>query len=175
MNKIKTITKKSNWIGYEIADLSWTIGLTTAIIIAPAILAHTPANQIVTGTIVNALLFLAAYRLPLGNAIMIAILPSSVALLRGLLPAPMVTLIPYIIFSNIILISVFSFLKKFPIMGILSASLTKFILLYSVVFILAQKISNPLIVMFQWPQLITALMGGFTFLFLLKVFKIKKA
>jgi hypothetical protein len=172
MNKTKTIAKQQTWIGYKTTDLSWTIGLTTAIIIAPAILAHTPANQIVTGTIVNALLFMAAYRLPLFNAFLIAILPSSIALLRGLLPAPMVLLIPYIILSNTVLVSVFSFMKKTPKLGVLTASLLKFGFLYSITLVLAQQLNNPLITMFQWPQLITALLGGIGFLSLKKVSKI---
>lgn len=169
MNKTKTITKPTTWISYKTSDLSWTIGLTTAIIIAPAILAHTPANQIVTGTIVNALLFIAAYRLPLFNAFLIAVLPSSVALLRGLLPAPMVLLIPYIILSNLILVSIFSFMKKTPKLGVITASFLKFGFLYSIVYIMAQQLSSPLITMFQWPQLITALLGGTAFLSLKKV------
>lgn len=171
MNKTKTIAKQQAWIGYKTTDLSWTIGLTTAIIIVPAILAHTPANQIVTGTIVNALLFMAAYRLPLFNAFLIAILPSSVALLRGLLPAPMVLLIPYIILSNTILVSVFSFMKKTPRLGVFTASLLKFGFLYSITLVLTQQLNSPLIAMFQWPQLITALLGGVVFLSFKKVFK----
>lgn len=172
MNKTKNISKQQTWIGYKTTDLSWTVGLTTAIIIAPAILAHTPANQIITGTIVNALLFMAAYRLPLFNTFLIAILPSSVALLRGLLPAPMVLLIPYIILSNTILVSVFSFMKKTPKLGVFTASLLKFGFLYSVTLVLAQQLNSPLIAMFQWPQLITALLGGMVFLSLKKVSKI---
>jgi hypothetical protein len=174
MQEKENILKNKTWIGYKTTDLSWTIGLTTAIIIAPAILAHTPANQIVTGTIVNALLFLAAYRLPLFNTFLIAILPSSVALLSGLLPAPMVLLIPYIIISNTILVSVFSFMKKTPRLGVFTASLLKFGFLYSITLVLAQQLNSPLIAMFQWPQLITALLGGTVCLALLKIFQTKK-
>jgi hypothetical protein len=170
-NKIASFVRTRFWIGYKTSDLTWTVGLLTAIIITPAILAHTPANQIVTGTIVNALLFLAAYRLPFVNAVTIAILPSSVALLRGLLPAPMVTLIPFIIMSNIVLISTFSIFKKTPLIGILGASFIKFSFLYSSVWIVGQKLNPQLIAMFQWPQLITALIGGFVFLSLLKLFQ----
>ncbi len=170
-NKIVSLVKNNSWIGLKASDLAWTVSLLTAIIIAPAILAHTPANQILTGTIVNALLFLAAYRLPLGNAITIAILPSSVALLRGLLPAPMATLIPFIIMSNIVLISTFSIFKKTPTLGVLGASFIKFSFLYSAIWIIGQKLNPQLIAMFQWPQLITALLGGFVFLSLLKFFQ----
>ena len=172
-NKIISLVKSQSWISCKTNELTWTIGLTIAIIIAPALLAHASANQILTGTIVNSLLFLAAYRLPLANAMMIAILPSTVALLRGLLPAPMVMLIPYIIISNIILLASFSTFKKTPIIGVLTASFLKFGFLYSIVYIVAGQLNANLIAMFQWPQLITALIGGFIFLNLLKIFKTK--
>lgn len=170
-NKIAILTKIRPWIGYKTSDLTWTVGLITAVIIAPAILAHTPANQIVTGTIVNSLLFITAYRLPFVNALMIAILPSSVALMRGLLPAPMVTLIPFIIISNTVLISTFSALKKTPLVGVLAASMAKFVLLYLSIWIVGQQLNSQLVAMFQWPQLLTALLGGFVFLNLLKLFQ----
>lgn len=173
-NKITSLIATRHWIGHKTSDLTWTVGLITTVIVAPAILAHTPANQIVTGTIVNSLLFIAAYRLPFVNALMIAILPSSVALLRGLLPAPMVMLIPYIIISNTVLISTFSVLKKTPFVGVLTASLAKFALLYVSIWAIGQQFNAQLIAMFQWPQLITALLGGFVFLNLLKLFQQKK-
>jgi len=168
-NKIITIIKPQAWVGYRTSELSWTIGLTVAIVIAPAILAHTPANQLVTGSIVNALLFIAASRLPLANVFFVAVLPSSVALLRGLLPAPMAMLIPYIIFSNLLLVSAFSFLKKTPLIGVLTGSFIKFAFLYSITLLVAGKLSGPLVAMFQWPQLITALIGGFIALSVLKL------
>jgi uncharacterized membrane protein YGL010W len=84
----------------------------------------------------------------------------------------MVLLIPYIILSNTVLVSVFSFMKKTPKLGVLTASLLKFGFLYSITLVLAQQLNNPLITMFQWPQLITALLGGIGFLSLKKVSKI---
>jgi hypothetical protein len=172
-NKVITQIKSASLVGYQTRELAWTIGLITASIITPALLAHTPANQWITGTIVNLVLFSAAYRLPLTNAFMVAIFPSSIALLRGLLPAPMAMLIPYIVFSNILLISVFFFTKKTPLRGVLAAGTTKFIFLYGATFVLASALNNKLILMFQWPQLITALAGGFVFMGILNVFNKK--
>jgi len=144
---------------YQAKDLAWTIFFIFAAVIFPALLAHTPHNQWITGTIVNAILFLAVWRVGIVNAAFVAFLPSSIALMRGLLPAPMVILIPYIILSNIILIAAFYALKKYPIAGIVSASLAKFIFLFAIstYFI---KIASPLVFMMQWPQLTTALAGG---------------
>lgn len=173
MNETKTLVKTRSWIGYKTDDLAWTVGITVAIVVSSALLAHTPANQILTGTIVNALLFLAAYRMPFVNACLIAVLPSSIALMRGLLPAPMVMLVPYIIVSNVALISIFSALKKTPLVGVLISSATKFALLCSITYLVASRLNPNIISMFQWPQLITALLGGFIFINAKKFFEIK--
>jgi len=151
-------------IGVKTSDLLWTAGLTLLAIITPAIFAHTPHNQWLVGTLVNATLFGAAYRLAFGNAFLVAALPSSIALYRGLLPPFLATLIPFIIFSNLLLIVTFRFLRKKMLVGVVTASLVKFVFLYSVTLItvnfLASQAPQKLIVMLQWPQLITALAGG---------------
>lgn len=160
--KIKIATLKSiPFAGVSPKDLLWTGALTTVAVIAPGILAHTPHNQWVTGTIVNTLLFIASWRIGLANALLVAVLPSSVALMRGLLPAPMALLIPYIIFSNALMIVVFSFFKNRMLAGIFTASLIKSGFLFFVSMLFAAKIASPFIVMLQLPQLITALAGGF--------------
>lgn len=161
-------------IGTKTNDLTWTVGLVLAAIIAPAIFAHTPQNQWVTGTLVNTALFLAAFRLPFANAVLVAIVPSTIALSRGLLPLPMAMLIPYIMIANVLLISVFKGLNKKPLIGVIIASLVKFSFLYVLTLIVASKLSSPLIVMLQWPQLITALAGGFLALAIIKTFLTKK-
>ncbi|MFO7807573.1 MAG: hypothetical protein R6V40_04110 [Candidatus Moraniibacteriota bacterium] len=168
-NKVIAQIKSTSFIGWQTRELIWTISLITASIIAPAMLAHTPANQWITGTIVNLILFSAAYRLPLANAFMVAIFPSSVALLRGLLPAPMAMMIPYIIFSNITLITTFYFTKKNPLGGIIGASLVKFFILYASTLFLANALNSKLVFMFSWPQLATALAGGVIFAGILKI------
>lgn len=144
---------------YKVKDLAWTIGFVVAAIIFPALLAHTPQNQWVTGTIVNAILFLAVWRVGIVNAALVAALPSSIALLRGLLPAPMAVMIPWIIISNFILIIAFYLLKKSPLAGVIVASALKFLFLL-VITTYFIKIASPLLVMMQWPQLFTALAGG---------------
>ena len=159
--KTKIAIRSFPIIGYGTKDLVWTVSLTLAAIIAPALLAHTPHNQWITGTIVNALLFIAAWKLGIANSLFVAAMPSSIALLRGLLPAPMAFLVPFIIISNLLLIIVFSSLRKNIALGIFISSLTKFIFLFGISSYFAIKLAAPLIVMMQWPQLITALAGGF--------------
>ena len=65
---------------YQAKDIAWTFGFILAAVIFPALLAHTPQNQWITGTIVNAILFLAVWRVGLVNAAFVAALPSSIAL-----------------------------------------------------------------------------------------------
>lgn len=144
---------------YKAQDLLWTIGFIFAAVIFPALLAHTPQNQWITGTIVNAILYLAVWRVGILNAILVAALPSSIALMRGLLPAPMAILIPYIILSNVILMAVFYLLKKYPLAGVVVASAVKFLFLLAITSFFI-KINSPLLYMMQWPQLVTALAGG---------------
>jgi len=144
---------------YKTKDALWTLGFILAAVILPALLAHTPQNQWITGTIVNALLFLAVWRVGIINAALVAALPSSIALLRGLLPAPMAVLIPYIIISNIILIAIFYALKKRRLAGVVASSIAKFLFLFAITTYFI-KIAGPLIVMMHWPQLFTALAGG---------------
>ena len=141
---------------YRVRDIFWTAGLLLAAVILPAIFAHTPNNQWITGTIVNAILFIAVWRVGIANAALIAALPSSVALMRGLLPAPMAVLIPYIIVSNLLLISIFYFLPKYPLFAVVLSSLAKFLFLFAVTSYFV-KIATPFIVMMQWSQLFTAL------------------
>ncbi|HLM84387.1 MAG TPA: hypothetical protein VK254_04250 [Candidatus Bathyarchaeia archaeon] len=155
---------------YDVNNLAWTIGLLIASVIFPALLAHSPQNQWITGTIVNAVIFLAVWRFGVVNAAFVAILPSSIALLRGLLPVPMAIMIPWIIISNFILIAAFFSTKKYPLAGIVLASTAKFFFLFAVATYFL-KISSPFLFMFQWPQLVTALAGGLVALGTLKIYQ----
>lgn len=168
-NQEKVVTATFPVAAYKTKDIAWTVGFLIAAVIFPALLAHTPHNQWVTGTIVNALLFLAVWRVGIVNAALVAAFPSSIALMRGLLPAPMAVLIPYIIISNLALILVFYDIKKYPLAGIISASLAKFIFLFVITSFFI-KLATPLVAMMQWPQLFTALAGGLIAVGIIKLF-----
>lgn len=159
--KIKESALALNFVSVKTKDVFLTLSLIAASIIAPAIFAHTPQNQWLTGTLVNGILFFAAWRLGWMNALLVAIFPSTIALLRGLLPAPLALMIPYIIFSNILLISVSAFSPKKSALAILLASSVKFFFLYASTWLLIQKLNPSVVSMMHWPQLITALAGGF--------------
>lgn len=164
---------KIELVGLSASDLIWTGGLTMLAIIAPAILAHTAQNQIITGTIVNAVLFFASWKIGKVNAFAVASLPSTIALIRGLLPTPMALMIPYIILANFILIVAFSFFKKRLLLGVTIASLLKFGFLFSVATFVFSGINSQILAIFQLPQLLTALLGGFIAIGAIKIMQKK--
>lgn len=169
-----TIEKTFPLATYQTKDVIWTLGLTFAAVIFPAILAHAPQNQWVTGTIVNAILFIAVWRVGIINTTLVAALPSSVALLRGLLPAPMAILIPYIILSNFIMIAVFYLLYRTHLTAMIIASFTKFLFLLAITSYFV-KVATSLVQMMQWPQLFTALAGGLIAVGFIKLYENKKS
>jgi len=162
MNKpfIKEQTKSFPLVGVQPSDIATTLILVMLAIATPTIFAHAPHNQLITGTIVNGLLIWGAWRLGLANALFVAAVPSTIALIQGLLPAPFALMIPYIIAANSLLVIVFSALRKTPLIGIATASLAKFGFLFIVSSFYATKIGPSILLMFQWPQLVTALLGG---------------
>jgi len=131
-------------------------------------------NQLITGSIVNAILFVATATLGLVGASLICLVPSLFALISGTLPAPLASLIPFIMLSNIILVLIFNYFKKTNFwLGIFSASLLKFlflIIILSVVvnYFFSGATASLAITMFSWPQLLTAVSGGLLAYFILK-------
>jgi len=153
----------------KVKSLVETIFFLAIISAVPALLAHTPSNQWVTGILVNALLFGACLRIGIVNTILIGILPSGIALLRGLLPIPMAIMIPYIILGNTIMITAFGLLPfKSLLARMITAASLKFFLIFSATFFLT-VIPREIIQMMQWPQLITALAGGLLTLGVIKM------
>jgi len=132
--------------------------------------------QPVTGPIVNATLFIAATLLGVQNAIFIGLLPSTIALSAGLLPPVLAPMVPFIMLGNTILIVAFNYLRKKNYwLGVISASVLKFLFLFgasSIVInlLLKREIATKVAVMMSWPQLATALTGGIIAYLFLKVF-----
>lgn len=132
--------------------------------------------QPVTGPIVNATLFIAATLLGVQNAIFIGLLPSTIALSAGLLPPVVAPMVPFIMLGNTILIVAFNYLRKKNYwLGVISASVLKFLFLFgasSIVInlLLKREVATKVAVMMSWPQLATALTGGIIAYLFLKVF-----
>ncbi|MCG2689881.1 hypothetical protein L6252_01195 [Candidatus Parcubacteria bacterium] len=133
--------------------------------------------QIITGPIVNAMLFLAVLFLPIEGALMLCLLPSLIALSVGALPVALAPMVPFIMTSNAILVMAFTSLKKKNFMAaVIFASFLKFIFLlltsYLVLELITQKqIAQKVAQMMSYPQLITALTGGLLAFIILKCLK----
>jgi len=145
-----------------------------ALFLAISIVAPFIRQQFITGPIVNAVLFISTAVLGIGAGILLSFLPSMISAFAGLLPLPLLPMIPYIIMGNAILVLTFGVLRKKNFwVGAISAAFLKFVFLFlSSSFVISWFIKNPLpqkiIAMMTWPQLITALLGtGITY-FLLK-------
>lgn len=125
------------------------------------------SNQAITGPLVNAALLLSLIYLGQDQALILAILPSTVALSSGLLPIVMAPMIPFIILSNIIYLKTFQVLsrKKSSILAIFVAAIFKSLFLTTIVFAIMRNLLSPTITdrlfnMMTWPQLWTATVGG---------------
>ncbi len=133
--------------------------------------------QIITGPLVNAMLFLAVLFLPIEGALMLCLLPSLIALSVGTLPVALAPMVPFIMTSNAILVLTFTLVnKKSFLFGVIGASLLKFAFLlstsYLVLGLITQKqIAQKVAQMMSYPQLITALSGGLLAWFTIKTFK----
>lgn len=114
-------------------------------------------QQMITGPIVNATLFLSTIYLGSQAGIMVGLIPSIISLSTGLLSLPLAPMVPFIMVSNAILILTFSYLKNKNFwLAVIIGSFLKFAFLYSTSLIILPKLSF----MMSYPQLITALIGG---------------
>ncbi len=159
----------------KISVLSQFIILMGIAVTAP-LLAH---QQAISGPIINAALFISTVLLGVRGAILIALVPSLIALSVGLLPPILAPMIPFIMLGNAILILAFSYLReKNYWLAMISASLIKFLFLWgtsSIVInlLLKKEIAQKIALMMGWPQLLTALAGGLIAYLFLRNFKVR--
>ena len=136
-------------------------------------------NQIVTGSLVNAGLLISISLFGMPTALVLCIVPSIIALLKGLLPMAFVPILPFIMIGNFFYVSMFNALSRRKIMGIILGSGVKFAFLYGVGQILLSHIIVPNLfqkasLMLGWFQLITALLGGCIAFSILTIYHVKK-
>jgi hypothetical protein len=141
--------------------------LTLVLLIGVAIAAPVIfSQQLITGTIVNATIIVGVCLLGAKNALIIGLLPSSVALATGILSPALAPMIPFIIVGNTILVLAFDYLKNINYwVGVVAGAVLKFAFLYgmsSVVIglITSEQIAAKAAAQMSWPQLVTALCGG---------------
>ena len=167
MNQARTLIAKRE-LATKLIQATLLIGVST---LSP--LVH---SQPITGTIVNAILFISTSLLGAKVAILTGLLPSIIALFVGLLPPTLAPMIPFIISGNIVLVLTFSLLgKKNYWIKVLLASGLKFFFLFSASsiftnFIFKRNFLN-MTAMMQLPQLLTALSGGVVAYFFLRNIK----
>lgn len=176
MNKVVVQT----WLDTLSAKLKLSILFSLLIFFIPSFV-H---QQFLTGPIVNALLILSFLYLGKSQAFFLALIPSTVALSRGLLPLPLAPMVPFIMISNCIYILVFakfqteSSIKNFVTIFLAAIVKTLFLFLISKLLmenILAAPLASKIAVMMSWPQLWTAILGGIMALLISNVLKKKYA
>lgn len=148
------------------------IAYITVSVAAPIISHH---YQPLSGTLVNTILFLSVLTLGLREALIISLIPSLIAYYVGLLPKALLPIIPIIMLSNIILVTVFNRLnKKSYAFASVVASLIKFIVIFSASVLVASLLlphafMPKIVAMFGWMQLITALFGSIVAYLIIKL------
>lgn len=139
--------------------LAFFLGVTS---IAPLI--H---NQLVSGSLVNAALFSTTILLGFRAGMAVGLLPSFIAFSAGLLPASLALMIPFIMAGNALLVLSFAaFGERNYWLKMVASSTLKFVFLYGVSTLIFSvffggAIASTAARMMSWPQLLTALMGGF--------------
>jgi hypothetical protein len=133
--------------------------------------------QLITGTLVNAVLFTMAEYVGMEYAVTLGIFTPLCAMISGVLPLPLLAMAPVIALANAVLVVSYGLLKRFTVFGLIVPAILKFSFLYAVTFVLlknplqvsmsgqAQILALPqnFIIMLRWPQLATALAGGMLF------------
>lgn len=134
-------------------------------------------GQFLAGPLVNALLFIVTVILGRRSAWVVCFISSPMALIFGLLPAPLAPMVPFIILGNIIMVTGFDYLRLRDFwVGVIVGSALKFLWLYVtsrviIAFILHGVVAQNVAIMMSWPQLATALLGGVIAFIFLKTIK----
>lgn len=160
---METQTRVNTFAKAKTNELTWTTGLILIACLVPRF-SH---NQLVTGSIVNATLFLATMILCNRNAILIGTIPSIVALSAGTLPLILAPIVPFIFISNALLIVTYNYFEKLGCLNaVVLASIFKYLFLSTISYFVihfvvknqaAYKVTAS---MMSWIQLLTAIIGG---------------
>lgn len=119
--------------------------------------------QYATGPLVNAMLCVAATFVGIWSGVVIGVVTPAIAFWRGILPAPLGPMIPFIALGNAVLVVVYGLLERrgklAAVAGIVAASVLKFLVLSGAVRFVVE-VKPAIAKMMQVPQLFTALAGG---------------
>ena len=156
-------------INDKVGMLTRTAVLLAVVVVVQMVGRSLPNSNFIVGPLVNMCLLIATMTVGVGGGITIAILSPFTSLINNNAPvaAALLPFAPVIAAANIIFILVFYFLySKNKYVGFVSAAVLKFgFLLLSIKLFLNifdfPKFNDKLIALFSWPQLVTALIGGF--------------
>ncbi|MGI6128494.1 MAG: hypothetical protein ACOYEO_00190 [bacterium] len=125
-----------------------------------------PVSVFVVGSLVNATLIVAAGTVGILGGVIISVVAPIVAFLQGHL-APILPLIPIVATGNAIIVIFYALIQKRGSgLGVIVGSLSKSGFLFVAVRVLFRVVTlNPPVIQalsfsFSWPQLVTALIGG---------------
>lgn len=127
--------------------------------------------QTFTGPAVNAMLFVAASVVGIGGGVLIGTITPAVALAVGILKPVLAPAVPFVMIANASLVVSYGLLQRSnQCLGIVVAAVIKFLVLFiatQYILVLSPKISVAL----QFPQLLTALIGGLAAFLILKALR----
>ncbi|GAB6139141.1 hypothetical protein JCM15060_23300 [Halanaerobaculum tunisiense] len=125
----------------------------------------------ITGPLVNMFLFLATSVVGVTSGVLVGGLTPWIALVRGILPAPLAPMTPYIIAGNISLVVVYYLAKRTNnYLAIAGAAGFKYLVLAYAVKSFVQ-VPDKIAKVMQIPQLLTSLAGGLLAIYLIKLIK----
>lgn len=128
--------------------------------------------QWLTGPVINAILILTLFLVGIRGALVIALIPSLMALSGGLIPPILAPIVPFIMISNVIFILVIEYFHDKVknafngyFLGVFFGAMLKFLFLFfSTAFIvkllMKQELAVKVAQMMSWPQFFTAAIGG---------------
>jgi hypothetical protein len=119
-------------------------------------------NQLIVGSIINATIFLAIFKLNYKKAIICAFFPSLMAIATTAVPAYLVIFVPFIIFANLTLIYTYKITKSINhYLAMVFAVIAKFIIIYSAsILFLSLFHLESYLTLFGSIQLVTASIGA---------------
>ncbi|MEI8361317.1 MAG: hypothetical protein WCG01_04265 [bacterium] len=149
------------------SDMTWLLGLVGIATFLPFVI-HL---QLLTGPIINAILIITLIVLGVRSALVVALIPSIMALAGGLLPLVLAPTVPFIMLSNVIMILVLDYIYNLNLslkgfgLGILVGAFFKSLFLYVLATFVMGLINNPVATsmvpkLFGILQFVTALAGG---------------
>ena len=183
--RAETNSVRTRWLGLDYRLLARMAFLLFAAWLIPFL----GFGQEVTGPLVNALLLLSVESVGISNAILVGCVPSFVAWSQGVLPGPLVVMVPFIITGNALLAVTYGSLRRFNYwLAVIAAAAVKMAFLWLSVNLVAssplaiqlgQQLSQVLFsptftLMFQYPQFLTAIAGGIIAWGILKGYRLVK-